>query len=161
MGLWKCALLLLYVRLYVTNVDCRFFLTIGFGDFYPVTEAGRPVFLVYALLAVPTMTIIGKQTHFLTDNSTNSNEQLRSLHSPTPPSPTPQSLQRKRLRNPIPKLPRKNRKRKNPRKKRSRIPRRHPQTPHPRRPRTSHGKSATNASSPTKPTHAKPRLRRT
>jgi hypothetical protein len=39
--------------------NCSFFLTIGFGDFYPATEAGRPVFIVYALLAVPTMTIIG------------------------------------------------------------------------------------------------------
>jgi Ion channel len=35
-------------------------LTIGFGDFYPSSQAGRTIFLVYALLAVPTMTIIGK-----------------------------------------------------------------------------------------------------
>ena len=39
--------------------DDRFFLTIGFGDFFPTTEAGKPIFIVYALLAVPTMTIIG------------------------------------------------------------------------------------------------------
>ena len=41
------------------RVNRRFFLTIGFGDFYPSTEAGKPIFIVYALLAVPTMTIIG------------------------------------------------------------------------------------------------------
>lgn len=35
-----------------------FFLTIGFGDFAPTTEAGRPIFIVYALLAVPTMTVV-------------------------------------------------------------------------------------------------------
>jgi hypothetical protein len=34
-------------------------LTIGYGDFFPVTAAGKPVFIVYALLAVPTMTIVG------------------------------------------------------------------------------------------------------
>ena len=39
--------------------DFRFFLTIGFGDYAPATEAGRSIFIVYALLAVPTMTIIG------------------------------------------------------------------------------------------------------
>ena len=35
-----------------------FFLTIGFGEYSPTTEAGRPIFIVYALLAVPTMTIV-------------------------------------------------------------------------------------------------------
>jgi Ion channel len=34
-------------------------LTIGYGDFLPATTAGKPVFIVYALLAVPTMTIVG------------------------------------------------------------------------------------------------------
>jgi hypothetical protein len=33
-------------------------LTVGFGDYYPTTEAGRPIFIVYALLAVPTMTVV-------------------------------------------------------------------------------------------------------
>lgn len=42
----------------VKVINARFFLTIGFGDFYPSTEAGRPIFIVYALLAVPTMTTI-------------------------------------------------------------------------------------------------------
>jgi Ion channel len=41
------------------KIDNSFFLTIGYGDFYPATEAGRPIFIVYALLAVPTMTIVG------------------------------------------------------------------------------------------------------
>ena len=41
------------------EIDNSFFLTIGYGDFYPATEAGRPIFIVYALLAVPTMTIVG------------------------------------------------------------------------------------------------------
>jgi len=35
-----------------------FFLTIGYGDYTPTTEAGRPVFIVYALLAVPTITVV-------------------------------------------------------------------------------------------------------
>ena len=34
-------------------------MTIGFGDLSPTSEAGRPIFIVYALLAVPTMTIVG------------------------------------------------------------------------------------------------------
>lgn len=43
----------------VMSTDGRFFLTIGFGDLYPASEAGRPVFIVYALLAVPTITVVG------------------------------------------------------------------------------------------------------
>jgi potassium channel subfamily K, other eukaryote len=42
----------------------RFFLTIGYGDLAPATQAGRSVFIVYALLAVPTMTIIGTPKTF-------------------------------------------------------------------------------------------------
>ena len=66
--------------------DLRFFLTIGFGDFSPGTEAGRPVFIVYARLAVPTMTIIGKliKTPILT-NSRNSNNELYIVHNATGP----------------------------------------------------------------------------
>jgi len=60
LGLWKLSLLLLCVRFILfAKADNRFFLTIGYGDFFPATEAGRPIFIVYALLAVPTMTIVG------------------------------------------------------------------------------------------------------
>jgi hypothetical protein len=48
-----------------TLVYFRFFLTIGYGDYAPGTQAGRPVFIVYALLAVPTMTIIGSPQYRL------------------------------------------------------------------------------------------------
>jgi hypothetical protein len=58
-GIWKLFILLLYVTVLIWSSPFRFFLTIGFGDFYPNSEAGRPIFIVYALLAVPTMTIIG------------------------------------------------------------------------------------------------------
>ena len=34
-------------------------MTIGYGDYAPTSEAGRPIFIVYALCAVPTMTIVG------------------------------------------------------------------------------------------------------
>lgn len=59
MGIRKCFILLLHVFFSVEITDDRFFLTIGFGDFVPTSEAGKPIFIVYALLAVPTMTIIG------------------------------------------------------------------------------------------------------
>jgi hypothetical protein len=60
MGIWKLSLLLLHVWfLFPIHLTGRFFLTIGYGDFFPTTEAGRPIFIVYALLAVPTMTIVG------------------------------------------------------------------------------------------------------
>lgn len=59
MGIRKFFVLLLYACISIRRPDSRFFLTIGFGDFYPSTEAGKPIFIVYALLAVPTMTIIG------------------------------------------------------------------------------------------------------
>ena len=48
--------------LFVNGTNIRFFLTIGFGDFAPSTEAGRPMFIVYALLAVPTITAISTST---------------------------------------------------------------------------------------------------
>ena len=60
LGVWKLAVLLLYVTPYRVHSDPRFFLTIGFGDYSPTSEAGRPIFIVYALLAVPTMTVVGK-----------------------------------------------------------------------------------------------------
>ena len=60
MGIWECIVLLLYVYAILTKLMIRFFLTIGFGDFTPATDAGRPIFIVYALLAVPTMTVVGK-----------------------------------------------------------------------------------------------------
>jgi hypothetical protein len=68
-------------------VDDSFFLTIGFGDFYPATEAGRPIFIVYALLAVPTMTIIGLHPplSLFTNNSGNSNNKLHLLHNAKSP----------------------------------------------------------------------------
>lgn len=47
---------------FVHGVKIRLFLTIGFGDFAPSTEAGRPIFIVYALLAVPTITTISNST---------------------------------------------------------------------------------------------------
>ena len=59
MGIRQRTIFLLYVCLYCERTDYRFFLTIGYGDFYPTTEAGVPIFIVYALLAVPTMTIVG------------------------------------------------------------------------------------------------------
>lgn len=37
-------------------------LTIGFGDFTPETDAGRVVFIVYALMAVPIVTSFAVQT---------------------------------------------------------------------------------------------------
>lgn len=33
-------------------------LTIGYGDFYPKSNAGKPFFVIWSLLAVPTMTIL-------------------------------------------------------------------------------------------------------
>ncbi|KAJ7748768.1 hypothetical protein DFH07DRAFT_923344 [Mycena maculata] len=33
-------------------------LTIGYGDFYPMSTAGRPFFVVWSLIAVPTVTIL-------------------------------------------------------------------------------------------------------
>jgi hypothetical protein len=59
MGVWQFFIFLLHVSFLGDFNDFRFFLTIGFGDYAPATEAGRPIFIVYALLAVPTMTIIG------------------------------------------------------------------------------------------------------
>ena len=59
MGIRKFPLFLLYVYVVCCWANGRFFLTIGFGDYYPTTEAGVSVFIVYALLAVPTMTIVG------------------------------------------------------------------------------------------------------
>ncbi|CCG82310.1 putative Ion channel [Taphrina deformans PYCC 5710] len=39
-----------------------FFLTLGFGDYSPATAAGRVIFIVYALLAVPVMTSFAVQS---------------------------------------------------------------------------------------------------
>ncbi|KAF7290829.1 hypothetical protein MIND_01324100 [Mycena indigotica] len=33
-------------------------LTIGYGDFYPISNAGKPFFVIWSLLAVPTVTIL-------------------------------------------------------------------------------------------------------
>jgi potassium channel subfamily K len=34
------------------------FTTIGYGDYYPATPAGRSVFVVWAILGVGTMTVL-------------------------------------------------------------------------------------------------------
>jgi len=39
-----------------------FFLTIGYGDFVPVSPAGRVIFIVYSLMAVPIVTSFAVQT---------------------------------------------------------------------------------------------------
>ncbi|KAF9523134.1 hypothetical protein CPB83DRAFT_887111 [Crepidotus variabilis] len=46
-----------------TYVDTFYFtytslLTIGYGDFYPSTSAGRPFFVVWSLISVPAMTVL-------------------------------------------------------------------------------------------------------
>ncbi|KAF8417491.1 hypothetical protein EV426DRAFT_705359 [Tirmania nivea] len=41
--------------LYFTNIAL---LTIGYGDFYPTSEGGKPVFVLWSLLAVPTVTTL-------------------------------------------------------------------------------------------------------
>src|SRR5271156_4327070 len=83
-------------------IDFRFFLTIGFGDFYPATEAGRPIFIVYALLAVPTMTIIGNSQDLLQVNgSTNRNVRIHIIYGAAYLQSKTSSLQRKGFRDPI------------------------------------------------------------
>lgn len=41
--------------LYFTNIAL---LTIGYGDFYPTSEGGKPFFVLWSLLAVPTVTTL-------------------------------------------------------------------------------------------------------
>ena len=45
----------------VPNV-CHSYAPAGFGDFAPITPAGRVVFIVYALMAVPIVTSFAVQT---------------------------------------------------------------------------------------------------
>jgi len=41
--------------LYFTNIAL---LTIGYGDLYPMSEGGKPFFVLWSLLAVPTVTAL-------------------------------------------------------------------------------------------------------
>lgn len=45
--------------MYFTNIAL---LTIGYGDLYPQSQGGKPFFVVWSLLAVPTVTVLISST---------------------------------------------------------------------------------------------------
>lgn len=55
------------------------FLTVGYGDYYPTTPAGKAFFIIWAIFGVATMTVSSNKNHFLKCSANSSGQLLISV----------------------------------------------------------------------------------